>query len=158
MLFVGPWWGYVDAAEIPPGTQEEAQLAVVMKRWLALPRHLVTEDASLRIPSSLGANRLCHGCKSTGNCGCGNVCRFCEGKGRIVTRHEDQGQAVYFDGGLKRRTTIDGRLSPLLEGLTVFRTGATSNDFLAGVDEAGDVVVMVAPIRDALVRRPRVSP
>jgi hypothetical protein len=119
------------------------------------------EDRALRMPRIMGVREIrvgkCDGCE----------CGECEGRqGHMETEPcvQDAGQAVFVDGG-GRGIVINPDFAPLLDGLDVYATCSLPPDprsyhvehpMLLGIDDKGEVVALVMPVR-AKVRTERAA-
>lgn len=171
----GPWLtnGSWAAKVTPPAgiavTEQEA-LAVAIRQFLTMARVDVQEDASLYLPFVAGEPRvaaICRTCSGTGECNnctscdAAHGCGRCDGRGEHVSKEgtpDDDGQRVYVADGVE--TTIAARMGLLLDGLKVVRLGSDGASApLGGLDEHGEMVAVVMPLRpgDNCPRRKAVS-
>jgi hypothetical protein len=121
--------------------------------WAKHERIPVVENSALRIPRRAESQRCQECIDGVCECHCGDehVCKACEGAGTAVIE-TDIGQMVFE--GMGETTVVQPLLGALLEGLTVVRCPEKDQPanlaMLCGLDEAGEMVVVVMPLRESL--------
>ncbi len=152
------WFKGGDTSDLP-------RMDIAKRGWqqvrdmMAAPRVAVYEVSALRQAYVVGeadTRPQCSTCGGSGEheCTCrdSHDCGECDGEGRIGKRPKASvpGLRVYRSQlpPAPEATGVDGRLGPLLDGFNVVRL-CTEPDArrcaLAGVDDAGDICVIVMP-------------